>query len=157
MPDSPPKATFENRYSAPPDFVAKWMTDYRPDDGRRWFDFNEEGKIERTSTGYHIEGEVPRMGRNVVDVTLGDAAHWSADGKMFNKKGRHILSNHIEESVEPEGSGTLHRVRIWMAPQTLGAKFMLLFGGRMMRKGLQTGFTRMKSAIEQEYSTAPRG
>lgn len=155
MQGKPPRVQIENHYDAPPAFVAAWMTDYRPDDGRTWFDFPEDGKVEKTGTGYHVEGTVPRMGPNVNDITIQSPTHWTADGRMSNFKGRTIFKNHIDETVEPAGTGTLHRVQIWMEPQTFGARFMMIFGGRMMKRSLLAGFARMKTAIEKEYVQSP--
>jgi hypothetical protein len=148
--------TFEVRYAAPPAFVSAWLTDYRPDDGKRWFDFEKEGSVVRTAGGFRLEGPFPWLGRSTTDVTLDSATHWSADVTIVNSRGRPLYGNHTDEILEPDGNGTRQTVRIWVRPESLGARLISPFMVFTMRRRLARGFQRMKIEIESEFGELSR-
>ena len=160
MPDKPPTTVLENRFAVPPAFAATWLTDFQPDDGKKWFQFDELASVSRTGSTFHVEGNIPRMGRNVNDITIDSPTTWHSDGRMMNKRGKVMSINHLEESVEPDGNGTVHRVRMWMGPQGFFARFMFALARGSMIRSLNSGFARMKTAMEAEYAassgTGPR-
>jgi hypothetical protein len=156
MVDRPPGAVIENHFAVPVPFAAAWLTDFRPDDGQKWFGLNEQAKVDQTPSGFHIEGVLP-FGRNVNDILLESPTHWTAQGRMENKRGKVIALTRLDERVTPEGPGTLHRVQMWIEPQGLGARIMFAFARRSMRKGLNRAFSKMKFAMEQESAQATSG
>jgi hypothetical protein len=152
----PPQIAFDVRYAAPTSFVGAWLTDYRTDDGEKFFDFGPRWKVERTVSGYRLEGMMPWVGRNVTNVEMLDPTHWTAEAEVTDRRNRTLFRNHIDESLVPEGGGTLQHVKFWIEPQTYRAKFMAIFMTGVMRRRFKRGFERMRVLIENEFAEKSR-
>ena len=147
-----PNGVLENRFSVPPEYAAAWLTDFQPDDGKRFFGSTETASIQKTGRTVHIEAMMP-FGRIINDVTLVAPTHWSADERMLNKKGRVIAITHLNESVRPDGTGAVHRVEVFLQPQGLGARILFFFAGRFILKSLRRGFDRVRVEMERQYAS----
>lgn len=144
-------ADVEVHFAVPPSFAASWLTDFRPDDGKRWFDFRDEATVSRTSTGFRIETTMS-IGRSSNEVTIESPTHWTSRGQFFNRKGKPFHVTRLDETVAPDNGGTRHRLQMWVTPQTVRARISLLYGRRFAVQSLREGFSRMKEAMEREYS-----
>jgi hypothetical protein len=145
-----PRLLFDVPFDVPPLALAEWMTDFRADDGEKWFRFRPGGKVEKTAAGHRIELEIPWIGRNVVNISLQSPTRWTGEAEISTHGGRLLFRNHIEESVEGVNGGSLLHVRIWVAPQSWGARAMLPFAVIWMRRRFRAGFLKMKRELEAE-------
>lgn len=147
-PMSTPDLVLENRFQAPPAFVKAWLTDFRPDDGRYFGDPNPI-KVERRGHTVHREQQTP-MGPlpMVVHVAKDDA--WSVEGEQRTPDGAVVFRFRLQESVRPNGEGTLHRVEMFLVPVAPGVDAMLpqLVAG--WKTNLEKGFEAIAREIAAE-------
>jgi hypothetical protein len=144
---------YENRFDVPPDYAAKWLTDFRPDDGQRWFE-HKGAAAAVTRKGNEIWQEGPHpMGWAKGVVVIDSPTAWHATTEFFKTKGGPSTGRGtVKETVRAEGKGTVHRAEITFDPLTLGMKLMFpIMGKAMMDKSLKAGFARMKQDMEASY------
>lgn len=148
-----PTVVFENRFDVPPDYAAKWLTDFRPDDGQRWYDF-KGGPPTLTRKGNEVHTDGPHvMGWATGVVTLDSPTQWHAKTDFFKSKGGPLVGRGaVRETVRADGKGTLHRAEVDFEPLGFGTKLMFaLIGRSMMTKSLKAGFAKMKQEMEAQH------
>ena len=146
------RVTVENRFDAPPDFVRDWLTDFRPDDGQRWFEFKAPVQVTRKGNEFHTEGPHP-VGYAKGVVVIDSPTAWHATNQFSKTRGGPVIGvGQVRETVRAEGQGTLHRAEITFEPKTLGLKVMFgLMGRSMMDKSMTKGFAKIKQEMEAQY------
>jgi hypothetical protein len=144
---------FENRYDVPPDYAAKWLTDFRPDDAQRYF-ASKAGLPTLTRKGNEVHAEGPHvMGWAKGVVIIDSPTAWHASNDFFKTKGGPLLGRGtVKETVRAEGNGTVHRAEVGFEPLSFGTKLMFATVGKgMMKKSLDDGFVNIKREIETQY------
>jgi hypothetical protein len=146
------KVTFDNRYDVPPDYAAKWLTDFRSDDPQRFFGRQEGHKVlQRKGNEFYMEGTIPGFADQKGTAVIDSPTSWHANSEFF-KGGKLVGKGSVHETVRAEGKGTLHHVEVTSEPISLMMKIMTpLMGASMMRKSLSQGFVEMKKQIEADY------
>lgn len=145
-----PYMVLESRFEAPPEYVAQWLTDFRPDDGR-WFGRDGALEVHKEGRQTRIEGPHP-MGWQKGVLTVETATRWSARTEMLTAKGGSVKAvGHVVETVRPEGSGTLHRADLSMDGKTFGMRLMSTLMKPMVKRELKQGFAKMKAEMEAAY------
>ncbi|MCA1813190.1 MAG: hypothetical protein LC624_04470 [Halobacteriales archaeon] len=146
------QVTFDNTYEVPPDYAAKWLTDFRSDDPQRFFGRAEGHRVvERKGDQFRIEGTIPGFADAKGMAVIDSATSWHADNDFF-KGGKLVAKGGVRESVRAEGKGTLHHVEVWSEPLAFSMKIMMpLMGAAMMKKSLTAGFAEIKKQIEADY------
>lgn len=147
---TPRTEVIDTRYSVPPEYAARWLTDLRPDDGPRFFGAARRSAVRRVGRSIHVEGESP-LGTGVYDVTLDSGLRWSSEGRIFGPDGRTIARSRLIETVSEEGGGTRHRVEVRLEPAGWVAGLALAFGWKGRIRALRDGLARMKSEMEEQY------
>ncbi|MGQ0535393.1 MAG: SRPBCC family protein [Methanobacteriota archaeon] len=143
-----PSFHVENRFDAPPEYVRDWLTDVRPDDGRF---FGETAVMTVTRKGNEIVREhTNSMGLNRIVITIESPTRWR--GKFtVTKGGKLVMTGDLVETVEPEKTGTIHRVRGDIYPQTFSMKVMAPLMMPIMARGVRKGFVVIKKEMEASY------
>ena len=143
---------YENHFDVPPDYAAKWLTDFRADDGQRYFGNKNTVTITRKGNEIHNEGPHP-MGWAKGVAIIDSPTSWHATTEFSKAKGSPPTgTGAVKETVRPDGSGTLHRAEITFEPSGIGMKVMFALMGRsMMDKSLKAGFAKMKEEIEASF------
>ncbi len=152
MAETRPSLVIDNYFAAPPEFASRWLTDFQPDDGIRFFGSKEAAKVERVGNTVRREEAMP-MGLARTVITLDSPNHWSARGEMLSKRGKLMARTHLEETTEPVASGTHHHVELFVEPQGLGARVMFAMAGGRMARDLHQAFAKMKPELEREYAS----
>lgn len=148
----PTTVVFENRYDVPPDYAAKWLTDFRPDDGQRYF--GNKATVNITRKGNETWNEGPHvMGWAKGVATLDSPTSWHAKNEFSKTKGSPVFMRaSVKENVRAEGKGTLHHTEVTVDPLTFGMKLMFgLMGKAMMTKSLKAGFVKIKEDMEASF------
>jgi hypothetical protein len=148
----PITVTFDNRYNVPPDYAAKWLTDFRADDPQRFFGRDQPHKVQRKGANeIYTEGTIPGFADQKGTVILDSPTAWHANSDFF-KAGKLVAKGGVKETVRAEGQGTLHHVEVWSEPLSLGMKIMMpLMGRSMMQKSIGQAFVKIKEQIEADY------
>lgn len=145
------KVTFDNKYDVPPDYAAKWLTDFRSDDGQRFFGHEGPSKVTRKGDAFHTEGTIPGFADQKGVAVIDSPTSWHADSEFF-KRGKLVGRGSVKEHVRPDGRGTVHHVEVTSEPLSLMMKLMMpLMGKGMMQKSLGQAFVSIKAQMEADY------
>ncbi|MCA1813191.1 MAG: hypothetical protein LC624_04475 [Halobacteriales archaeon] len=148
----PDPVVLENRFDVPPDYAAKWLTDFRSDDAQRYF--GNRATVTLTKKGNETFSEGPhQMGWSKGVAIVDSPTTWHASTEFSkNKGGAVFMRGTVKESVRAEGKGTLHRAEVGVEPLTFGTKLLFgTIGKGMMTKSLKDGFAKIKSQMEADY------
>jgi uncharacterized protein YndB with AHSA1/START domain len=143
---------FENRFKAPAKYVHEWLTDFRPDDGERWFGDAGKNKVERQGNAITIEGSTP-IGPFRTVVTVESVHRWTAQGEIL-RGGKPAMRTRVVETLHEEGDATVHRVQLTVEPLTLLMRLMGPIAAPMMRSRLAKGFRKMEAEVERAHKAS---
>lgn len=141
----------DSRFDVPPEYARDWLTDYRPDDGQRYFgDKGPPAKVTRKGNEIVRTNESPPLGFQTATVLVESPTRWTATGD-FKKGGKQTATFRIVETVQAQGKGTAHHVEGMMDGKTFGMRIMLPLMMPMMTKGLREAFAQMKTDMEASH------
>ena len=140
----------ENTFRAPPAYVAAWLTDFREDDGPRYFGMPGPSRIRREGDLILTEAPLP-IGSTRGRLTLESPTRWSAESEILDRRGRVLVRSRLLETVAPEGAGSRHTVRVTLTPESLRGRLMLPFMKAMMRRTLRRGFAAVRRELDAAF------
>lgn len=119
-----PDVVLETRFGVPPDFEARWLTDFREDDLERYDNVPENRRVTRGRGGVVLETEVHGEAARS-RVTIETPRHWRLEGSMGDPASptARLL---VVETVGPDAEGTLHRLEATLTPVSASAKMLTL-------------------------------